>query len=120
MDSARVVLIRYRRDGEERIGSGLLMGGQIVLTADHCANGDQHTVTTNRAPGHGEPAIVVARSEDPVVDLALLDVPSLAPLRPMPFAAGTPRSCPGWTTARQLGIRPGSRSRRKVSATRPS
>ena len=41
-----------------RRGSGLRVGGTYVLTADHCANGTDHTVVVN---GRDYPATVALR-----------------------------------------------------------
>ena len=73
--SDRAVLIRYLRDNEPRRGSGLLIGGQFVLTADHCANGADHRVIVD---GQSLSAMVHVRSESTAVDIAVLKVPQLA------------------------------------------
>jgi tetratricopeptide (TPR) repeat protein len=70
----RVVLIRYRQGGAERRGSGLLVGGRCVLTADHCANGTDHRVFIG---GDEHLAGVLVRSASRDVDLAVLDVPGV-------------------------------------------
>ncbi|MET7921808.1 tetratricopeptide repeat protein [Streptomyces avermitilis] len=79
----RAVLIRYQRDGESRVGSGLWIGGRYVLTADHCAEGTNHQV---RRGGVNLPAVIHVRSSDPNVDLAVLEVPNAEPLEPMGYA----------------------------------
>lgn len=81
MDPSWSVLIRYTRDGESRRGSGLRVGGQFVLTADHCASGTNHRLVVS---GHEYPATVHVRSNDQDVDLAILvadDLPAVEPLR---------------------------------------
>jgi WD40 repeat protein len=70
----RVVLIRYQQGGDRRVGSGLRIGGNRVLTAGHVANGTGHSV---RTMSKEYPAQVLLRSEDPMVDLAIVEVPEL-------------------------------------------
>ena len=41
LDTERAVLLRYTRDGGWRRGSGLRVGGTLVLTAEHCAHGQR-------------------------------------------------------------------------------
>jgi hypothetical protein len=69
LSADRAVLIRYLRDGIQRRGSGLRIGGRWVLTADHCANGHDHQVVVG---GQAYPATVAVRSHTPQVDLAVL------------------------------------------------
>jgi hypothetical protein len=69
LSADRAVLIRYLRDGIQRRGSGLRIGGRWVLTADHCANGHDHQVVVG---GQAYPAAVAVRSNTPQVDLAVL------------------------------------------------
>lgn len=70
MKTRRVVMIRYE-DGGRRIGSGLRIGGNRVLTADHVAAGTDYTVLTESGE---KPAKVLLRSPDPAVDLAILEI----------------------------------------------
>lgn len=77
LESARAVLIRYQRDGSSRRGSGLQVGGQFVLTADHCADGSGHVVVVE---GVEYPAKLHIRSGDDAVDVAVLFAPELADL----------------------------------------
>jgi len=79
----RAVLIRYQREGTQRWGSGLRIGGTRVLTADHCANGQGHQVLV---AGRAYDAKVQVRSHDPEVDLAVLNVPGLDPFPPLRLA----------------------------------
>jgi len=44
LSTDRAVLVRYTRNGEPRRGSGLRVGGRYVLTADHCADGEDHRI----------------------------------------------------------------------------
>jgi hypothetical protein len=76
----RAVFIRYRRDGKRRRGSGLHVGGQFVLTADHCADGTDHEVIV---AGHEYPARVHMRSETSDVDIAVLDAAGLPEVDPL-------------------------------------
>ena len=47
LDTERAVLLRYTRDGGWRRGSGLRIGGTLVLTAEHCAHGTDHMVVVD-------------------------------------------------------------------------
>ncbi|MFE7630065.1 trypsin-like peptidase domain-containing protein, partial [Kocuria sp. NPDC057446] len=83
MDSQRIAFIAYQhpddREGEYSIGSGLLIGQGLVLTADHVANGAHHRVAVL---GQGFKAEVAVRSHEPSVDLAVLrlcDYPKESP-----------------------------------------
>jgi tetratricopeptide (TPR) repeat protein len=81
VDPSRSVLIRYTRDGKSRRGSGLRVGGRLVLTADHCTNGTNHRLVVG---GHEYPATVHIRSNDETVDVAILiadNLPELEYLR---------------------------------------
>lgn len=71
LETGRVVKIAYVHGGQPRVGSGLLIGGDIVLTADHVAKGSGHEVL--RLNG-ALPADVIVRSGSTTVDLALLSV----------------------------------------------
>ncbi|WP_310168132.1 bifunctional trypsin-like peptidase domain-containing/SEL1-like repeat protein [Arthrobacter sp. BE255] len=83
MDTGRVVMIRYEEDGVLRVGSGLQVGGHHVLTAAHVAQGTGHSVLI----GPREfPAMILLRSPDPAVDLAVLDVPDAEDLEWLGFA----------------------------------
>lgn len=79
----RAVLVRYVRNGQSFVGSGLRIGGRLVLTADHCAQGNDHRVTCADTE---LPARVLARSYDEDVDLAVLEVPQAEPLDEVGFA----------------------------------
>ena len=70
METSRVALIRYQApDGSWCVGSGLLVGDQQVITADHVADGTGHRVTS----GGGEREVAsVLRSRSLAVDLAVL------------------------------------------------
>lgn len=78
----RVVMIRYTTDGTH-VGSGLRVGGQFVLTADHCAQGNDHEVVI---AGVEYPASVHVRSNTGEVDLAVLSVAAAPKATPMGFA----------------------------------
>ena len=80
----RAVMVRYKRDGKPRRGSGLRVAGRFVLTADHCAAGTDHTIV---AGGAENPATVLVRSGSSEVDLALLQCPSLPAVEPLRCAA---------------------------------
>jgi hypothetical protein len=58
--------------------------GSYVLTADHCANGTNHTVVS--ADGQDYPATVALRSGLGDVDIAVLSAPTLPALPPVPCA----------------------------------
>ena len=70
VETSRIALIRYRDpDGSWCVGSGLLVGDQQVITADHVADGTGHLVTC----GGGEREVAsVLRSRSLAVDLAVL------------------------------------------------
>ncbi|MFJ9821824.1 tetratricopeptide repeat protein [Streptomyces sp. NPDC101151] len=72
----RAALIGYTLNGESRVGSGLWIGERLVLTADHCAKGTGHWV---RHHGADLPAVIHVRSHDPLVDVAVLEVPDADP-----------------------------------------
>jgi hypothetical protein len=83
VDPSRSVEIRYTRDGKPRRGSGLRVGGRFILTADHCANGVDHTLLVK---GREYPATVHVRSNSDAVDVAVLvvdDLPGLDPVAPL-------------------------------------
>jgi hypothetical protein len=80
LETDRAVLLRYTRDGKTRRGSGLRIGGQFILTADHCANGTDHRVVVG---GHDYAATVHVRTNDSAVDLAVLLAPALDSLTPL-------------------------------------
>jgi hypothetical protein len=86
VESDWAVLIRYMRDGQQRRGSGLRVGGRFVLTADHCANGTDHEI---RVGGATYRATVHVRSENPEVDLAILVAPGLPELDPLDCAVAS-------------------------------
>lgn len=79
LEAARAVLLKSRRDGAVRRGSGFLVGENLILTADHCADGDQHVVVHDGEIHYAE---VVARSGLRDVDIALLRATTL-PAMPM-------------------------------------
>ncbi len=79
LETKRAVLLRYTSVGGRRRGSGLRVGGPLVLTANHCANGADHMVVVD---GTDYPAQVVWRSGRADVDLAILRVADL-PTLPM-------------------------------------
>src|SRR6185312_10543576 len=70
LETGRVALIRYiSSDGIACVGSGLLLDGSRVLTADHVADGGGHLVEC----GSGTHKVLsVLRSGMPQVDLAVL------------------------------------------------
>ena len=74
LDTERAVLLRYTRDGGRRRGSGLRVGGTLVLTAEHCAHGSDHVVVV---AGKQYPAEVAWRSGRADVDIAVLRAPDL-------------------------------------------
>src|SRR6478609_4908217 len=82
LETGRVVLLRYTRDGQARRGSGLHVGGTFVLTADHCATGTGHTVVVE---GRDYPATVAFRGGGEV-DIAVLSAPGLPVLLPLSCA----------------------------------
>jgi hypothetical protein len=69
LSTDRAVLIRYTRNSEQRRGSGLRVGDRYVLTADHCADGEDHRVVVG---GEEHKARVAARSDVAQVDVAVL------------------------------------------------
>ena len=77
MDSGRAVLLRYTRNGQGRRGSGLRIGEHLVLTADHCADGDNHRVIVD---GQEYPAELVVRTGATTVDIAILSAPTMPTL----------------------------------------
>ena len=83
LETEQAVLLRYERDAVSRRGSGLHIADRFVLTAAHCANGSNLRVVKD---GHEVPANVLVRSDDPDIDLALLEVPDLQPIPAMPIA----------------------------------
>ena len=104
MSTERVVQVRYDRAGVPRVGSGLRVGGRVVLTADHCADGTGHVVV---AGGQQLPVTEIVRSGSHQADVAVLVVDSLPELDWLPFAlvdTSTPAvvkgcralGCPTW------------------------
>ncbi|NWL26058.1 hypothetical protein DM794_03120 [Paenarthrobacter ureafaciens] len=71
LETGRVVNITYQFNGQPRVGSGLLVGGSVVLTADHVAKGSGHEVLGLEG---NFPAKVLVRSGSATVDIALLSV----------------------------------------------
>jgi hypothetical protein len=76
LSTDRAVLIRYTRNGEPRRGSGLRVGGQYVLTADHCANGENHRIVVG---GQEYKATTQVRSYAAQIDVAVLAVEKSLP-----------------------------------------
>jgi hypothetical protein len=72
LETGRVALIRYKSPGGAAcVGSGLLLDGCRVLTADHVADGSGHQVD---CAGVTRGVVSVLRSEAAEVDLAVLTV----------------------------------------------
>jgi Trypsin-like peptidase domain len=71
LSTDRAVMIRYTRNGEPRRGSGLRVGSHSVLTADHCADGEDHRVVVG---GQEHRAAVEVRSNEALIDMAVLTV----------------------------------------------
>jgi hypothetical protein len=69
LSTDRVVRVHYTRDNQPRRGSGLRIGGRHVLTADHCADGQDHRVEVD---GRAYRAEVKVRSHTPQIDVAVL------------------------------------------------
>ncbi|MFE2349219.1 hypothetical protein [Kitasatospora cineracea] len=96
LETDRVVLLRYDVDGEPQVGTGLRVGGETVLTADHCAGGSNLRAVRD---GREFPAQVVVRTHRSDVDLAVLRAPGIGVKEPMGFArvdrsvAGSVRDC---------------------------
>lgn len=83
LDTERVVLLRYTRDGGWRRGSGLRVGGTLVLTAEHCAQGSDHAVVV---AGREYPVEVAWRGGRADVDIAVLSAPDLPAVQPLSCA----------------------------------
>ncbi|TDO45615.1 trypsin-like peptidase [Kribbella sp. VKM Ac-2571] len=77
------MLIRYTRDGLRRRGSGLRIAADLVLTADHCADGTDHQLVFG---GTQHAAEVVVRSRTETVDVAILRGIGLPQVEPMQVA----------------------------------
>ncbi|MDO5863758.1 MULTISPECIES: AAA family ATPase [Paenarthrobacter] len=71
LETGRVVNITYQFHGQPRVGSGLMVGGSVVLTADHVAKGSGHEVLGLEGT---YPASVLVRSGSATVDIALLSL----------------------------------------------
>jgi hypothetical protein len=72
METGRVALIRYTAlDNTPCVGSGLLVDGSTVLTADHVADGSKHRI---ECAGTTRDVVQVLRSGTSNVDLALLTI----------------------------------------------
>ncbi|WP_454853784.1 hypothetical protein [Promicromonospora soli] len=86
MEVARNVLLTFTRPGQEvrRRGSGFHLRGNLVLTADHCADGQDYEVWHSGEVLAGR---VAWRSGDENVDLALLEVDGLPEVEPVSLAA---------------------------------
>ena len=70
LETGRIALIRYISPaGTACVGSGLLLDGQRVLTADHVADGSGHHIECDRGT---RPVAAVLRSGTPGIDLAVL------------------------------------------------
>ena len=76
LSTDRAVLIRYTRNGELRRASGLRVGGRYVLTADHCADGEDHRIVVG---GREHKATVQVRSHTAQIDVAVLAVEKSLP-----------------------------------------
>ncbi|GAB93446.1 tetratricopeptide repeat protein, partial [Gordonia rhizosphera] len=100
MEPSRAVYLTYTRNGQPLRGSGLRIGGTIILTANHCTHGTDHKAF---ADGHRSTATVVWRSGSTDVDIALLDAPDLTPVDPLQFAA-LPDTHAAEVPARGLGF----------------
>jgi hypothetical protein len=70
----RLALVEYQRNGKARAASGLRVGGPYVLTAGHCAKGDNLEIIVG---GRTYGASVFVRSDEP--DLAVLEIDDRAP-----------------------------------------
>jgi len=70
VDTRRVALIRYRSpDGKKCVGSGVLIDGYTVLTADHVAEGSGHGVECHAG---ARAVTAVLRTGTADIDLAIL------------------------------------------------
>ncbi|RPF21461.1 tetratricopeptide repeat protein [Myceligenerans xiligouense] len=85
MEIARNVLLTYMRHGQlgRFRGSGFHLRENLVLTADHCADGSDYQVWQSGAMLEGR---VVWRTGQASVDLALLEVDGLPEVEPVPLA----------------------------------
>jgi WD40 repeat protein len=82
LETGRVVNIAYNFNGKPRVGSGLMVGGSVVLTADHVAKGSGHEVLGLEGTF---PAKVLIRSGSATVDIALLSVDGAVGFPPLTF-----------------------------------
>jgi tetratricopeptide (TPR) repeat protein len=78
-----VSVTRIASNGKEYSASGLHIGANLVLTADHCVDGVNHRVTTD---GMTYAATVLVRSGTRDIDLAILRVDGLSPRPTLPCA----------------------------------
>ena len=92
LSTDRAVLIRYTRNGEQRRGSGLRAGGHYVLTADHCADGENHRIVMS---GQEYKATVQVRSLFKQIDVAVLAVDNSLPELPRLGCARVDRTIVG-------------------------
>jgi hypothetical protein len=83
LETERAVLLRYTRAGGWRRGSGLRIGGTLVLTAEHCAQGSDHRVVV---ADNEYPAEVAWRGGRADVDIAILNAPNLPAVTPLAWA----------------------------------
>jgi tetratricopeptide (TPR) repeat protein len=85
VEVARNVLLTFARPGQDRRfrGTGFHLRKNLVLTADHCADGRDYQVwrSDKQMPGQ-----VVWRSGDASADLALLEVDGLPEVEPVALA----------------------------------
>jgi Trypsin len=85
VETARVALIRYRAsNGSSYAGSGLLINTQVVLTADHVADGTNHRVFCAE---EWHDVTRVLRSDNPDIDIALMTLQAaITGFAPLNFA----------------------------------
>ncbi|TLF79095.1 bifunctional trypsin-like peptidase domain-containing/SEL1-like repeat protein [Nocardia cyriacigeorgica] len=79
----RAVLIAYFKDGEPHTGSGFRIDGEYVLTADHCAAGENYRVLID---GRNASARVHLRTGRRDIDLAILKVDEYHPIERASYA----------------------------------
>ena len=81
-----VAVVATLADGQEQLGSGYLVGGRLVLTAEHCTHDKLGTravlgLRVNRA-SDGKPGEVVATVASPALDVAVLWLADTSPWAP--------------------------------------
>src|SRR6266487_4773254 len=78
-----VAVVAALQDGREQIGSGYLVGGRLVLTAEHCTRdqvtGESATRLQVIRASDGAAAQVVGVVPDPALDVAVLRLTDDAP-----------------------------------------